>query len=176
MPILILLLLVSASLFGPPPEVPISYSHNTESETRVVENIALPFLPPLLETDAQAEKEMLELINAERSTAGLNELALDPEISEVARLHSEDMWRRQYFAHENPDDESPIERMSEGDIDFEFAGENLALARTVLRAHRGLMESPGHRENILDPGFRRVGIGVVDGGMYGKMFTQNFAD
>ena len=51
-----------------------------------------------------------------------------------------------------------------------------ALAPTVVIAHEGLMNSPGHRANILNPRFRRVGIGVADGGMHGKMFTQNFAD
>ena len=54
--------------------------------------------------------------------------------------------------------------------------ENLALAPNVDIAHKGLMNSPGHRANILSPSFGRVGIGVIDGGGYGKMFAQEFAD
>jgi uncharacterized protein YkwD len=71
---------------------------------------------------------------------------------------------------------TPFERMREGGVQFSAAGENLALAPTVQIAHDGLMNSPGHRANILNPRYRRVGIGVADGGMHGKMFTQNFAD
>ena len=56
------------------------------------------------------------------------------------------------------------------------AGENLALAPTTEFAHEGLMNSPGHRANILNGQFRRVGIGVLDGGIYGKMFVQEFTD
>ena len=55
-----------------------------------------------------------------------------------------------------------------------MAGENLAGAPTVERAHSGLMNSPGHRANILNPNFTHVGIGIVDGGPYGKMYTQTF--
>jgi uncharacterized protein YkwD len=57
---------------------------------------------------------------------------------------------------------------------FLAAGENLALARTLPMAHQGLMNSPGHRANILRASFGRVGIGIADGGRYGLMVTQNF--
>jgi len=71
---------------------------------------------------------------------------------------------------------SPFDRMRQGGARFRAAGENIALAPTVEVAHNGLMNSPGHRENILNPAFGRVGIGVEDGGLHGKMFTQNFTD
>lgn len=140
------------------------------------ETIDLPFQAENLSVDESAERMMLELLNEERVAAGVPPLELDPTIVPVARAHSRDMWERAYFAHENPDRESPFDRMREGRVLFSAAGENLALARTVERAHRGLMNSPGHKRNILDPIFTRVGIGVIDGGIYGKMFTQNFAD
>jgi uncharacterized protein YkwD len=66
--------------------------------------------------------------------------------------------------------------MTESGVQYMLAGENLAYAPTVEIAHKGLMNSPGHRENILRPEFGRIGIGVIDGGIYGKMFTQNFGD
>ena len=52
--------------------------------------------------------------------------------------------------------------------------QNLALAPTLPQAHQGLMNSPGHRANILRPAFGRVGIGIVDGGRRGQMVTPNF--
>jgi uncharacterized protein YkwD len=66
--------------------------------------------------------------------------------------------------------------MRTGSVRFSAAGENLALAPTIQIAHDGLMNSPGHRANILNARYRRVGLGVADGGMHGKMFVQNFAD
>jgi uncharacterized protein YkwD len=138
--------------------------------------ISLPFKAERLSLDESSERRMLVLLNQERARVGAPALTIDPTIIPVAREHSEDMWKRSYFAHENPDGESPFDRMTRGGVDFRAAGENLALARTVERAHIGLMNSPGHRRNILDPSFTRIGIGVIDGGIYGKMFTQNFAD
>jgi uncharacterized protein YkwD len=64
--------------------------------------------------------------------------------------------------------------MRRGGLKSRAAGENLALARTLPMAHQGLMDSPGHRANILRPAFGRVGIGILDGGRYGLMVTQNF--
>lgn len=140
------------------------------------ESVALPFKPTRFEIDEESEARMLELVNAERAKVGAKPLVMDSTLVEVARMHSEDMWRRQYFSHVNLDGETPFDRMREGGSRFRAAGENLALARTVGRAHEGLMDSPGHKRNILDPNFGRVGIGVIDAGIYGKMFTQNFAD
>jgi uncharacterized protein YkwD len=59
-------------------------------------------------------------------------------------------------------------------VRFITAGENLALAPTLRIAHRGLMNSPGHRANIMNPSFGRVGIGILEGGSHGLMITQNF--
>jgi uncharacterized protein YkwD len=64
--------------------------------------------------------------------------------------------------------------MKAHNINYIAAGENLALAQTVEIAHMGLMNSPGHRANILNPKFGRIGIGIMDGGIYGIMVTQNF--
>jgi uncharacterized protein YkwD len=84
------------------------------------------------------------------------------------------MFARGYFAHDTPEGRDPFERMREAKIRFETAGENLALAPTVQVAHRGLMNSPGHRANILNAQFGRVGIGIMDGGIRGLMISQEF--
>jgi uncharacterized protein YkwD/uncharacterized membrane protein required for colicin V production len=140
------------------------------------ERVDLPFTVAGPGIDTGAESRMLELLNAERTARGLQPLRPDETIRDVARGHSRDMFERGYFAHVDPDGDTPFERMREGGVRFRAAGENLALAPTVEVAHNGLMNSPGHRENILNPAYGRVGIGVLDGGLHGKMFTQNFAD
>jgi uncharacterized protein YkwD len=122
------------------------------------------------------EREMLDLLNEERKKMQLRELLWDESLAVVARGHSEDMFRRQYFAHTNPDGWTAGERLSKANVEYLLSGENLAYAPNVELAHRGLMNSPGHRDNILRKEFSRIGIGVQDGGLYGKMFTQNFAD
>ncbi|HEX8637671.1 MAG TPA: CAP domain-containing protein, partial [Pyrinomonadaceae bacterium] len=120
------------------------------------------------------EAEMLELVNRERAANGLEPLASDPEMTEVARRHSADMFERGYFSHNTPENKTPFDRMRAADVRFRTAGENLALAPTLSIAHTGLMNSPGHRANILEPRYGRLGIGILDGGRRGLMITQNF--
>ena len=122
------------------------------------------------------EAQMLDLINFERKKHGLKLLSADPEMLPVARAHSQDMFAKGYFAHDNPEGKDPFDRMRAANIRFATAGENLALAQTVEIAHVNLMNSPGHRANILNPSFGRVGIGILDGGFYGLMISQEFRD
>jgi len=119
---------------------------------------------------------MLEMMNEERAKEGLKPLQADPEMAAVARAHSKDMFARGYFAHNNPDGQDPFDRMEAAKVKFRTAGENLALAQTLEIAHTNLMNSPGHRANIMNPAFGRVGIGVLDGGFYGLMISQEFRD
>lgn len=120
------------------------------------------------------EARMLELLNAERTQRGLKPLRADPQLVPVARAHSRDMFARAYFAHVSPEGRDLGDRLRASDERYIIAGENLALAQSLRAAHQGLMDSPGHRANILRPQFGRVGIAVLDGGMYGLMVTQNF--
>ena len=138
------------------------------------ERVTLPFAVAAPVPRPDLEAEMLKLVNSERIAAGLGTLAADPELMEVARRHSVDMFARSYFAHVTPEGLDPFDRIREAKVRFQTAGENLALAQSLQVAHRGLMNSPGHRENILRPQFGRLGIGIMDGGRYGLMVTQNF--
>ena len=122
------------------------------------------------------EEQMLALINKERTSRGLKPLKADSELVPVARAHSNDMFVRGYFAHLNPDGKNPFDRMKAANVSFNTAGENLALAQTVEIAHTNLMNSPGHKANILHPAFGRVGIGIMDGGFHGLMISQEFRD
>lgn len=138
---------------------------------------AVAFPPNLAsEIDPESEGQMLTLLNRERVQVGLGALVVDERLREAARGHSQEMFRLSYFAHESPVVGSPFDRMLRAGARFSLAGENLAYAPTVESAHRGLMNSPDHRKNILTPGFRRVGIGVARASGWGRMFTQNFAD
>ena len=129
-----------------------------------------------LSVDESAEQRMFELINQERVVAGLEPLEWDPELVEVARAHSREMFEEGYFAHESPTTGSPFDRLDAAGITYVTAGENLALAPTVEVAHEGLMDSPGHRANILKPAYGRIGIGAISSPGRGTMFTQLFRD
>jgi uncharacterized protein YkwD len=138
------------------------------------ESVKLPFKDsdPIVRPDL--EENMLQLVNQERTKRGLSPLGADPEMTQVARAHSRDMFARGYFAHFTPEGKSPFDRMNDAHVRYATAGENLALAHSLSIAHNGLMNSPGHRANILSPSFGRVGIGILDGGFYGLMVSQEF--
>ena len=120
------------------------------------------------------EAQMLQLVNHERTKRGLQPVKADPELSAVARAHSTDMFARGYFSHYTPERADPFDRMKKANVRFLTAGENLALGRTLKICHEGLMNSPGHRANILNSSFGRLGIGIMDGGIYGLMISQEF--
>ena len=138
------------------------------------ETVELPFSVTNPKPRPDLEAQMLEMVNRERVSAGLNPLEADEELVPVARAHSVDMFARRYFSHYTPEGRSPFDRISQARVSFTIAGENLALAPTLTMAHNGLMNSPGHRANILRPQFGRLGIGIMDGGIRGLMVTQNF--
>lgn len=147
-----------------------------EQEVVGEKGIQLEFTVDDATADPDNETAMLALVNQERTSRGLPPLEMDPELRLVARAHADDMFKRGYFAHDTPEGVDPFDRMRDASIVFGLAGENLALAPTLDIAHNGLMNSPGHRANILKDGFNKVGIGVLDGGIYGKMWVQEFSD
>jgi uncharacterized protein YkwD len=116
------------------------------------------------------------LVNKERTSTDIPALDFSENLAKVARAHCSDMFKRGYFSHYTPEGLSPFDRMTEADIVFTYAGENLALAPSVDLAMKGLMQSLGHKANILSTNFHRVGVGVIDGGIYGEMFCQEFTD
>jgi uncharacterized protein YkwD len=127
-----------------------------------------------LAPDPQAERQMFDLVNEERANVGLKALVWDDRLVPIARQHSEEMFKLKYFSHQSPVKGSPFDRLKAGGVTYTRAGENLAYAQSVTIAHRGLMQSQGHRENILRAEFTRIGIGVITAGAYGRMFTQMF--
>ena len=136
--------------------------------------------PPPLEDGGQGgeitanQKLMLDLINSERKKAGVQPLTFDKNIAKVAQIKAHEMVDRNYFSHTSPGYGSPFNMLTRFGIEYRSAGENLAGYRTVEGAHNGLMNSAGHRRNILNSSYNLVGIGIADSPRYGKIFVQMF--
>lgn len=145
-------------------------------EPEANEIVNLNFKTKTFSIDQFSEREMFGLVNNERISRGFTALTADIKLEEVARNHCKDMFARGYFSHYTPQGLSPFDRMAQADIGFTYAGENLALAPNVTVSMQGLMQSPGHRANILSANFGKIGVGVIDGGIYGQMFCQEFTD
>ncbi|MCC6484432.1 MAG: hypothetical protein IT209_06245 [Armatimonadetes bacterium] len=130
------------------------------------------------------EIRYLELTNNERRRIGLKPLAQDLLLTFIARRHSEEMHRLDYFSHESPNsaERTPMQRylaQIKGQPSYALVGENLFYCSRVdvNRGHRAFMNSPGHRSNILDPRFENMGVGIFkapDGSFYvTEMFLAN---
>lgn len=130
--------------------------------------------------DPQANRDLemiaLNLVNQERVTAGLEPLMPHATIRTAARAHGIEMFTFGYLSHRSRDGRWPNERVKDLRVKVTIVGENLAYAQDVREAHRLLIASVPHRENMLSVRYRRFGIGVIDGGPYGVIVVQNFSD
>ena len=121
------------------------------------------------------EFQLFDLTNAARVEHGLSILTWDDQVKMTARDHSTDMANNHYFNHTNLEGLSPFDRMQEDHISFHAAGENLAAGQmSSIFAHEGLMNSLGHRENILQNQFEALGVGVAFDSESKPYFTENF--
>lgn len=123
-----------------------------------------------LESD---ERLLFEMMNEERTKNGLPPYQLDERLTGLARMKSEDLVKNHYFSHVSPTYGSPYEMLDDAGVDYVRAGENIAQAGNVYVVHYRLMNSSGHRRNILHQYFTHVGIGVVRNGS-GVMVTELF--
>lgn len=112
---------------------------------------------------AEAERRMLALINRDREAAGLRPVEWDDRVAQVSRAHSEDMRKTKIVAHISPTTGSAADRVRAANIKTAVVLENVARAYGVGEAHAGLMNSPGHRANVLTPQATHVGVGVILG-------------
>ena len=136
----------------------------------------LNFKVPNAKVKQNLEYEMFDLVNRERLKIGLKTLQWEPSLLPAARNHSKDMFERGYFSHFSLEGKTVSDRLRSSKVRFTVAGENLALSQSIPMAHEGLMNSPGHKANILHKSYGRIAIGVLDGGFYGLMITQVFKD
>jgi uncharacterized protein YkwD len=145
-------------------------------KTGTEEKVDLGFQILEVKEDPKEEEEMLKLVNRERTSRGLKPLVMDEEARKAARDYGKYLFENGIFSHIDLDGKGPGDRLKNYNTEFTMAGENLAYAPELAIAHQGLMDSQGHRENILHPFFGRIGIGVIDGGSYGKIYVQEFMD
>ncbi|WP_319506153.1 CAP domain-containing protein [uncultured Methanolobus sp.] len=132
------------------------------------------------ETYAVQEQQMLDLINDERLSYGLEPLTLNPVLTQVARDHSKEMIEMDYFSHNSFDGTLFSERIRDAGYPVYRIGENIAMnyPPNVVQAHENLMNSAGHRANILSSSYNEIGIGIWVGeySSYSNtaMYTQDF--
>lgn len=118
------------------------------------------------------ESEVVRLVNEIRVQNGLKPLTENWELSRVARYKSQDMHDKNYFSHTSPTYGSPFTMMKSFGISYRTAGENIAMRYSTPKAVvNGWMNSPGHRANILNASFTKIGVGYVSSGNY---WTQMF--
>gem|GEM_PF-935399 len=114
---------------------------------------------------SKEELQFVALVNKERAARGLNQLTIDPTLVKVARAHSKEMGDKGYFSHTSPTagQTSPLDRYlaMAPRPSWALIGENLFYCSivTVERGHNALMNSEGHRANILEPRYENIGVG-----------------
>ncbi|MFZ3171198.1 MAG: CAP domain-containing protein [Carboxydocellales bacterium] len=129
-------------------------------------------------TISQFELKVVDLVNIERGKAGLKPLVGDPLLGKGARAKSQDMADQGYFAHNSPKYGTPFEMMKSFGISYMTAGENIAAGQSTPEAVvAGWMNSPGHRANILNGNFGKIGVGYVSANQnYHHYWTQWFTN
>ena len=147
------------------------------SQVRMVWETPAPMqvVPASPDTLSAEEQEFIGKVNAERTGRGLNALTVDPLLVHTARAHSHEMCTRDYFDHHSPTPglTTPMDRYLQGLHDEGgstpeslLIGENIYYCSVfndiynVDYGHRALMDSPGHRANILEKRFTKIGLGV----------------
>ncbi len=126
--------------------------------------IPMPTMGAVMTAD---EMRYIELTNKERAARGLSQLVVDPLLVEVGREHSREMAEKNYFSHTSPTTslKTPLDRYLAAETHrpaWALVGENLFYCSIVDvdRGHTAFMNSPGHRENILEPRYERMGVGI----------------
>jgi uncharacterized protein YkwD len=124
---------------------------------------------------------MLQLVNQQRSAAGLAPVTLNSQLTAAAQRHSQDMADHNFIAHNGSDGSSPFDRIQREGYRFSFAGENVAAGQSTPddAMSSWMNETPpndGHRQNILSPNYREIGIGYAfsDAAQFKHYWTQDF--
>lgn len=116
------------------------------------------------------ERQVFDLTNIYRNRFDVQLLRYDEQVSEVAYLHSKDMFDHQYFSHYSLDGSGLKERLAQKEVYYLSAGENIAAQHTdAPAAVEGWLNSEGHREALLQEDYTHLGVGV-----YQRYYTQNF--
>lgn len=126
-------------------------------------------------TYADFQNQVLQLVNKERTSRGLGALTMDSALNNTATLKSQDMAKLGYFDHTSPTYGSPFDMMKQFGISYRTAGENIAMGQTSPeQVMNGWMNSEGHRANILNSSFTKIGIGIAQNSSGRYYWTQQF--
>jgi len=167
------LLITAAVLAAPVPTA--SHGSIVEGTPTTMIVYPLPYRTTAAQTSWDLEVTMLNLINNNRVAAGLAPLMPHATIRSVARAHGREMFAFGYLSHVSRSGLSPRQRVLRRGVRVRSVGENIAYAADIREAHEALMASEAHRQNILLPDYRLVGIGVLDGGPQGLVVVQDFS-
>lgn len=129
------------------------------------------------EDAATVGRKLLALIAEERERRRLTPLRNDPRLAQAALAHSQDMLANDFIAHSSRRSGDATERVSAAGLEAVLVLENIGRGYSAMELHHGLMESPGHRANILNPEARELGIGVVlqpEGDRHAFLVTELF--
>jgi uncharacterized protein YkwD len=120
--------------------------------------------------------EILRLVNQERQAQGVSPVTLNDTLADEAAEYACEMIHYDFFGHTNPTTGSTLtDRAAEVHYDFWIIGENLAAGqRSPAQVMAEWMDSPCHRENIMNPAFTELGVAVRVGGDYGFYWVQEF--
>jgi uncharacterized membrane protein required for colicin V production len=124
--------------------------------------------------DPAAESALLDLINQERALAGLEPLAADADLAQIARRRGRALLEFGELNGEMPGSGNAADRLRAAGLSFTLSAENIARAPTVELAHESMMDDPPQRANILNPGFSHVGVGVLRGEDHSLVIAQEF--
>lgn len=134
--------------------------------------VALLVYVPVAFATTTSEYRVLTLINIEREERGLERLTMDEKLSAAAYEHASDMSDHNYLAHTSPNGSTMGSRLRDAGARFTTAGENIARGyKTALSVVSGWMNSRGHRANILNRRYRKVGIARVN-----NYWVQDFSN
>lgn len=116
--------------------------------------------------------EVVNLVNAERAKSGLSPLASDSALANVALAKAKDMYNNGYFSHTSPTYGSPFDMMTQFGIQYSYAGENIAKGqRTSAEVMQAWMNSQGHRDNIMNANYAKIGVAYYNG-VWVQMFIK----
>jgi uncharacterized protein YkwD len=110
---------------------------------------------------AAARAVLLLRVNALRLQMGAAPVQMDPQLEAVAQAWAQRLADEGFFSHVAPDGTTLKERLTSSGYKFSAAGENLGLSSGPLAAHFGIEHSPGHRNNLLEPAHRKLGLGLA---------------
>ncbi|RAV08914.1 hypothetical protein DQG23_40315 [Paenibacillus contaminans] len=141
-----------------------------QTQTQQPQQPQQPASPQQSGDSAKYAQQVLDIVNQERSKAGLKPLTMNDKLSKVAMAKAQDMYNNNYFDHQSPTYGSPFDMMKSFGVTYNSAGENIAKGQSSpSEVMNQWMNSPGHRANILNSGFTQIGIAY-----YNKEWVQEF--